>query len=131
MNRRRGKRSQVLLTNQALQDLISIEEYSIKNWGNRVANDYLDQIQAALERISGNPEILREEPNFHQSLFFHRINRHLLVCDVQRNAVFVLTVLHAEMDIPERLVELEPVLRIEVETLHRQLEQIRRKGSRP
>jgi hypothetical protein len=40
-----------------------------------------------------------------------------------------LTVLHAGMNIPERLNELEPILRFEVETLHRQLEQIRRKGS--
>jgi hypothetical protein len=46
---------------------------------------------------------------------------------VQPDSVFVLTVLHANMDIPERLAELEPTLRIEVELLHQQMGRGKRK----
>jgi toxin ParE1/3/4 len=111
----------VHLTERTLQDLVSIEEYSIENWGKRIANRYLDDIEAALQRISDNPDVLREEPNFHNCLYVYRVNKHLLVCDVQTDLIFVLTILHGNMDIPERLAELEPTLKLEVELLHKQL----------
>ena len=121
MSKRKSVKTSVRLTERTLHDLITIEEYSIENWGKRVANRYLDDIEAALQRISDDSEILRDEPNFHEYLFFYRVNKHLLVCDVQPGAVFVLTVLHANMDIPDRLAKLEPTLEREVEMLHQQL----------
>lgn len=121
MSKRRSAKTSVHLTERTLQDLVSIEEYSIENWGKRVANRYLDDIEAALQRISDNPDVLREEPNFHNCLYFYRVNKHLLVCDVQRDLIFVLTILHGNMDISERLAELEPTLKLEVELLHKQL----------
>jgi toxin ParE1/3/4 len=119
---RKPVKMSVHLTDRALQDLISIEDYSILTFGKRVANKYISDIEAALQRISDNPEILREEPNFHECLYFYRVNKHLLVCDVQAATIFVLTLLHANMDIPQRLNELEPALKLEVESLHQQLQ---------
>ena len=128
MSKRKSVKMSVHLTERTLQDLISIEEYSIDNWGKRVANRYLDDIEAALQRISENPDVLREEPNFHKYLYFYRVNKHLLVCDVQTDFVFVLTVLHGNMDIPERLAELEPTLKLEIELLHQQLVRAKKKN---
>ena len=107
------------LTERALQDLVSIEDYSVEVWGKKVASRYMGDFEAALQRISNNPNLLRSEPNLHQWLFFYRTNKHLLVCDVQSNSIFVLS---TSMDIPERLLELESTLKLEVEMLHQQLE---------
>ena len=111
----------VHLTNRTLQDLLAIEEHSVKTWGKKVANRYMNDFESALQRLSDNPDLLRAEPDMHQSLYFYRVNKHLLVCDTQPKAICVLTVLHANMDIPERLLELEPTLSLEVEMLHQQL----------
>ncbi len=121
MSKRKSVKVTVHLTEKTLRDLVAIEEYSIANWGKRVASRYLDDIEAALQRISENTDVLRAEPNFHETLYFYRVNKHLLVCDLQPDSVFVLTVLHANMDIPDRLAELEPTLVLEVEMLSRQL----------
>ena len=45
------------LTDRALQDLISVEEYSIETWGKRVSNRYIGDIEAALQRLSDNPGV--------------------------------------------------------------------------
>jgi toxin ParE1/3/4 len=121
VSKRRSEKKAVWLTDRTIQELNSIEEDSIKTWGKRVANRYLGDIEAALQRLSDNSGILREEPNLHETLFFYRVNKHLLVCDIQPDAIFVLTVMHTSMDIPERLTELEPTLKLEVEMLHQQL----------
>ncbi len=97
-------------------------------WGKRVADRYLGDIEAALRRLADNAEILRLEPNLHESLYFYRVNQHLLVCDFQSDAIFVLTVLHASMDIPERLDELEPTLQLEVGMLHQQLQRSKKRA---
>ena len=129
MSKRKPASKAIHLTDRALQDLVSVEDYSVNTWGKRVANRYIGQIEAALQRLSDNPEILREEPNLHDYLYFYRVSKHLLVCDVQRDAIYVLTVIHASMDIPERLIELEPTLNLEIEMLQQQLEKAK-KGRR-
>lgn len=103
--------------------MLAIEEYSIETWGKRVANRYLADLEAALVRLAEHPEILRAEPELHVALRFYRVNKHLLVCDIQADAIFVLTVLHSSTDIPDRLSELEPSIALEIELLHRKLQQ--------
>ena len=117
----------IQLTERTLQDFVSIEEYSIKVWGKKVAARYMSDFESALQRISDNPGLLRSEPNMHEHLYFYRVNKHLLVCDIQPKSIFVLTVLNATMDIPQRLLELEPTLKLEVEVLHEQLAKSKQK----
>jgi len=87
----------------------------------------MDDFEAALQRILENPDLLRSEPSLHDRLYFYRVNKHLMVCDIQPSTIFVMTVLSASMDVPERLVELEPTLKLEVEMLHSQLLQSKKK----
>jgi plasmid stabilization system protein ParE len=113
----------LLITERALYDIAGIEEYSIAQWGKRAAMKYDSDIEAALARVQDAPRLLRPEEGFHPALSFYRVNKHLLVCDVQPKAIFVLTVIHASRDIPSRLAELAPTLSAEVELLREQLEQ--------
>lgn len=122
MSARKAK-TKLLLTDRALTDIAEIEAYSIREWGKRTAAKYLTELEAALVRLQEKPDLLRSEPDFHPQLSFYRINKHLLVCDRQPKAIFLLTVVHASRDIPSRLADLQPTLAGEVELLHRQLAQ--------
>jgi toxin ParE1/3/4 len=117
-----SKREQrVLLTQRALSDLRAIEKFSVKEWGKKAADKYLNDIQAALDRLQENPEILRIEPDFSPGLHFYRVKKHFLICDYQAEVVIVLTVIHTSMDLPMRLLELEPRLATESQILRAKL----------
>jgi toxin ParE1/3/4 len=110
------------LTQRALRDIEEIEAYSIAEWGRRTASKYIADIEAGLSRVQEQPDLLRPEEDFHPDLRFYRVNKHLLVCDVQPRAIIVLTVIHTSRDIPARLSEMEPTLAAEVELLRRKLQ---------
>ena len=119
-------KARVLLTEHALDALAEIRSYSTREWGQQVAEKYLDDLQAGLERIRQRPDLVEPLPDLHPALGFYRVNKHLLVCDVLGKTIVVLTVMHASMDIPARLSELEPKLAEEVAMLHRSLHRRRR-----
>ena len=96
--------------------------HSIEQFGKRVASQYIDKLELGIGRIAENPELLREERLFHRSLRFYRVEKHLLACETAIDGwVIILAVLHASMDIPSRLAELEPNLHVEVELLVKKL----------
>jgi plasmid stabilization system protein ParE len=74
-----------------------------------------------LQRIRRQPDLVRAETDLHPALRFYRVSKHLIVCDVQMPSIVVLTVIHASMDIPRRLAELQPTLATEVAMLHQSL----------
>ena len=111
---RPAHKSTVHLTERALADLREIEVHSVQQWGRKVADRYLDDLQSGLDRIRENPEILRLDLEFAESLYFYRVNKHILVSDLHASQVIVLAVIHTSMDIPVRLRELEPRLIEEV-----------------
>jgi plasmid stabilization system protein ParE len=98
-------------------DLAEFERYSVREWGRKSADRYLDDIQSALDRLKEDPDILRLEPDLAPGLYFYRVRKHLLVCDYTGDTIIVLTVIHTSMDIPARLAELEPRLVAEVRLL--------------
>lgn len=114
-------KSNLLLTERALHDIAEIERYSIEQFGRKTANRYIKDIEAALSRLQENPTLLRAEEDLHAELQSYRVNKHLLVCDVQQGTIFLLTVIHASRDIPTRLAEMQPNLTLEVELLHEKL----------
>lgn len=119
------KKASVSLTQRALSDLREIEAFSITQWGRQAADNYLDEIGSALDRLSENPDILRHEPGFIADLYFYRVKKHFLVCEYQNESVIVLTVIHTAMDLPGRLSELEPRLVAEAELLKATLREVR------
>ncbi len=118
----------VHLTDRAMLDLDEIELYSVKNWGERVANKYLSDLGAAIERIAQAPDLLRERPDTSLRLRFYPAREHVLVCDVIGDRIFVLTLRAAVMDLPNRIAELEPQLVQEAELLAAQIESAQGQG---
>jgi plasmid stabilization system protein ParE len=123
----RKRRAQLLITERALRDITDIEKDSISRWGKRVTARYIADIEEALLRLKDRPDLAHPEMDLHSALRFYRVNKHLLVCDVEADAVLLLTVIHASRDITSRLAEMEPTLAAEVEMLHAKLKQAKRR----
>ena len=127
MAKKRSRKPTIRLTNRALRDIADIEAYSVEQFGNQAADRYLSTLEAGISRIAAQPDLLCTEESFHETLRFYRIEKHLLVCETGvAGKVIILTVLHASMDIPSRLAELEPGLVLEAEILLKQLREDKR-----
>lgn len=111
------------ISHRAALDLEEIWQFSISRWGERVANDYLDAIDHALQTLADYPDLLRTAPSLATELKFYRINQHYLVCTVVEPVIYVVTIKHCSMDIPSRLLELEPTLLREIEIMQTRLNQ--------
>ena len=74
--------ARIELTRRAILDIADIEQYSLKEWGPRVADEYLVDLSAALERLGESPQLLRERPEIFPRLRFYRVRKHFLVGDV-------------------------------------------------
>ena len=108
----------LLLSRRATLDIQQIESYSIAKWGEKVANEYLQSIEDALNLILENPILLRSKPEVSDSLCFYRVRQHFLVCAIFEEIIFVLTVKHGAIDLPNRIAEIEPLLSQEAEMLY-------------
>lgn len=106
------------LSRRALLDIQEIEAFSIEKWGHAVAAEYLQSIEEALNLLRENPVLLQSKPEISDSLCFYRVRQHQLVFAVFDESLFLLTVKHGAMDLPNRIAELEPSLTEEAELLH-------------
>ena len=118
---RRRRDHSLLLTDRAVADMAEINAYSMSKWGEATAFKYISDIDAGLERIRRNPDLLIHVPEYHSALRFYRIRQHMLVCDVRDETIYVFAVIHTAMNIHDRLADLEPTFAREVEILHRRL----------
>lgn len=114
------------LTQRALGDLREIADYSVREWGQKTADSYLADISAALDIIRNRPEALRREPDLASRLYFYRVRKHYLVCDVSGSVIHVLAIIHTSMDLPTRLIELEPRLIADTQMIEEVLRNKRR-----
>ena len=111
----------VELTHRAMLDLNEINEYSIQKYGQKTAEKYLVDIEAALLLIKEQPKLLVLKKDSSKFLQFYPVRNHHLICTRVKDIVMVLTIKHCQMDLPERLNELEPSLQQEAELLYKKL----------
>ena len=107
---------------RALRDIQAIDQWSVENWGERVAAKYLADLYAGAARLGESPVLLQARPETSLRLRFYNVREHVLICDMLGDRVFVLAVRHAVMDLPQRVAELEPHLVHEAELLAAQIE---------
>ncbi|MDO9212904.1 MAG: hypothetical protein Q8Q54_08970 [Methylococcales bacterium] len=68
--------------------------------------------------LLAHPDLLRDIPDLSGALKWYRVNQHYLICTVIEQVIYVVTIQHGSMDIPNRLLALEPTLQREVEFMH-------------
>ena len=127
MAKKKASSIRLYLTDRAVRDIAEIREYSVEHFGRHVANQFLSTIENTLNLLKLSPSLLLDQPELHSWFKFYRCKKHFLVCDQQAGDIYVLTLIHATMNLPTRLLELEPSLTMEVELLRRKLQQARKR----
>ncbi len=89
--------------NKAEQDLIAIWIYSFENWGPKQADDYLDQINVALDNIASNPEIGVNIDAIRPGYFKFQVNEHMVFYQLNKSRIHVIRVLSNDMDYVQHL----------------------------
>ncbi len=112
--------ARIYISRRAALDLDGIDQYSIQKWGKQVADRYIQSIETALQTLADNPDLLTLNVKISQSFYLYRVREHYLVCSYKNHDIVVLTIKNGSLDIPSRLLELEPTLLREAEFLHRQ-----------
>ena len=113
----------VKLTHRAMSDLLEIREYSIQAFGNKTADQYIIDIENALLLLQEHPELIKSKQNFSESFYFYRVRSHTLVCSRISDVVIILTIKHSQVDLIERLDNLEPLLMKEAKILYNKLKE--------
>jgi toxin ParE1/3/4 len=88
---------------EAQNDLDEIATYSVRTWGWRQADVYLERIDECLELIAANPLIGRACDTIRSGLRRFEIGRHALFYTTEANGIFIVRVLHQRMLPTEQL----------------------------
>jgi len=87
----------------ALEDLQSIDEYTVKKWGAEQADRYLAMLWATFEQIMTKPEKWRLRPELHPECRICFAGRHAILYRVKDGVLEVARVLHDAMDYPRHV----------------------------
>ena len=87
------------LTEKAEQDLNTIYAYSLKQWGQKQANNYFSQIEKTFYLLLDNPCLGKQRNDLKQGYRSVTIKKHLIFYTLTNNEINILRVLHARMDI--------------------------------
>jgi plasmid stabilization system protein ParE len=109
------------MAERAVRDLQGVRNYSVEQFGPRVTSEYLAKFNQSMDSIRVSPGLLRARPEVSGRLLFHRVDQHWMICDRIEGAVYVLAIMHAAMNMHERIALLEPTLINEAELLHRSI----------
>ena len=94
------------LTNQAVEDLTNIWEYSIEKWSEKQAEIYYKMLVENFEHIAENPNIGKSYSEIKEELFGLKANRHIIFYrKLINNPIEITRILHEQMDLKNRINE--------------------------
>jgi len=88
----------VALSPRARRDFVDILRYTAEQWGPGQVEIYSNKIDAAIQRISRNPEIGALRNDLADSYCTLPVGVHLIVYRQQPNWIRILRILHQRMD---------------------------------
>lgn len=93
------------LTKRAKESLIDIYNYTLTNWGEKQADNYLDRLYNKFRQIADNPNMWRPIPRqFEVEGYFARYERHYIYwCQNHKKEIIFTDIIHDSMMQSERL----------------------------
>jgi plasmid stabilization system protein ParE len=117
----KARKTKVILSERAIDDLLSIEVYSTEKWGKATADRYLDAFDNFFALVETQPGILLPIPII-DGLLTHCVEKHVVVCTKWNDDILVLTIVHSSRELIAHLDRLLPTLKSEVELLKKRIE---------
>jgi len=94
------------LAQAAIEDLESIDAYTVRTWSADQADRYLAMLWATFERIAATPNRWRLRPELHPDCRICVAGRHAILYRVSDDRVEIARVLHDSMDFPRHTEDL-------------------------
>lgn len=94
------------LSNLAAEDFSSIYEYTLLNFGTLQADAYTDHLESTLHLLSGSPLMGHECPEIADGLRRHDHQRHAIFYRQREQDIFVIRILHQQMEPLKHVFEL-------------------------
>jgi toxin ParE1/3/4 len=86
---------------RAEADLLSIADYTLREWGKTQAARYIDELEVCCEKLADNPALGRACDDIRPGLHRHEHGKHVLFYREERGGILVSRILHQRM-LPER-----------------------------
>lgn len=94
------------LSNKALLDLENIWDYTLVKWSENQAESYFNQIIRTCSELSESPQIGKSYSEIRKDLLGFKTGKHIIFYeDMNEQGIFVLRILHEQMDFKGRLTE--------------------------
>jgi len=94
------------LTNQAVEDLSKIWDYTFEIWSEKQADKYYNGLISNCEEIAENPDLGKNYKGISKQLFGIKSNRHIIFYrTLNENYVEITRILHERMDLKKRITE--------------------------
>ncbi|MGB0429050.1 MAG: type II toxin-antitoxin system RelE/ParE family toxin [Bacteroidia bacterium] len=90
---------------KAIKDLNSIWNYTVETWSEKQADKYYNIIVRQIDEISKNPQLGRSYYEVEENLLGLKVQKHIIFYQIKENTIEVIRVLHAQMDLKNRLKE--------------------------
>ncbi|SDN69932.1 type II toxin-antitoxin system RelE/ParE family toxin [Vreelandella arcis] len=94
------------LSNLAAEDFASIYEYTLLNFGALQADAYTDNLEGTLRLLSGSPLMGCECPEIGDGVRRHDHQRHAIFYRQREQDIFVIRILHQQMEPLKHVFEL-------------------------
>jgi toxin ParE1/3/4 len=82
----------------AESDLVGIWEYSFEEWSGAQADTYLDELDEAIGLLTDNPELGANRDFVRKGFRVLFVNRHAIYYTTMNADIYVVRVLHEQMD---------------------------------
>ena len=94
-------------SNAAVKDLSVIWNYTADEWSEAQADQYYQMLMASCGKIAENPTLYgRKYDVITQDLLGFKVNKHLIFYKIVDNeSVFIIRILHEQMDLKNRMSE--------------------------
>ncbi len=93
----------IYLSHKAKADFKNIQKYTFEQYGREQVLKYSSLIKAHLEKLSLNPNIGHKRLDIPEEYKTWRVGQHILVYRFDKNAVYVVAILHGNMSMPEQM----------------------------
>lgn len=89
---------QIQVTELANEDLIDIWLYGYETWGERLADDYLFELDINIQTLLHNPQRYPENTNITPPFRLMPFRSHLIIYEIKNTTILILRVLQKSMD---------------------------------
>lgn len=98
--------AKVILTQEAIDDLNNIWEYTFEKWSENQADKYYAMLKLSCMEIGKVPEIGKEYDEITKNLLGLHSGRHIIFYQfIEKDKIEIIRILHERMDLKSRLNE--------------------------